>query len=110
MCRKLVSYVRELVEIGDLDIFGQDKIYKVMMKESIEEQELGSIHKRFKFSKDSLDPDIEYYYNKSFSPTTLLRKLVKDLDKNHKFFEISNKIDYIFFIIEKLTRTYVSDV
>jgi hypothetical protein len=99
-----------LVEIGDLDIFGQDKMYKVMMKESIEEQELGSIHKRFKFSKDSLDPDIEYYYNKSLSPTTLLRKLVKDLDRNHKIFEISNKIDYIFFIIEKLIRTYVSDV
>jgi len=66
-------------------------MYKVMMMESIrEEQELGSIRKRFKFSKDSLDPDIEYYYNKSFSPTTLLRKLVKDLDKNHKIFEISN--------------------
>ncbi len=59
-CRKLISYVREFVEIGDLDIFGQDKMYKVMMMESIrEEQELGSIRKRFKFSKDSLDPDIE---------------------------------------------------
>jgi hypothetical protein len=65
------------------------------MMESIEEQELGSMRKRFKFSKDSLDPDIEYYYNKSFSPTTLLRKLVKDLDKNHKIIEMSNKIDYI---------------
>ena len=63
--------------------------------ESIEEQDLGSIRKRFKFSKDSLDPDIEYYYDKSFSPTTLLRKLVQDLDKNHKIIEMSNKIDYI---------------
>ncbi len=41
------------------------------------------------------DPDIEYYYNKSFSPTTLLRKLIKDLDKNRAIFEVRNKIDYI---------------
>ncbi len=76
--RKLISYVREFVDIGDLDIlFGQDKMYKVIVMESIEEQDLGSIRKRFKFSKDSLDPDIEYYYNKSFSPTSLLCKLVK---------------------------------
>jgi hypothetical protein len=94
--RKLISYVREFVDIGDLDIlFGQDKMYKVIVMESIEEQDLGSIRKRFKFSKDSLDPDIEYYYDKSFSPTTLLRKLVQDLDKNHKIIEMSNKIDYI---------------
>jgi len=102
-CRKLISYVREFVEIGDLDIFG------VIMMESIEEQELGSIRKRFKFSKDSLDPDIEYYYNKSFSPTTLLRKLVKDLDKNHKIIEMSNKIDYIGNIATLINEIRVSD-
>jgi hypothetical protein len=76
-CRKLINYVGEFVEIGDLDMFGQDKMYKVIMMESVEEQELGFIRNRFKLSKDSLDPDIEYYYNKSFSPTSLLCKLVK---------------------------------
>ena len=44
---KLIRYVRDFIEICDLDIFGQDKMYKVMMMASIEKQEISSIMKKF---------------------------------------------------------------
>ena len=71
-----------------------------MIIESIEEQDFGAILKKFNITKGTSDSDrdlsqIEYYYNKSTTPTVLLRKLVKDLDKNENIFEINTKINYI---------------
>ena len=34
-CHKLIRYVREFIEEDDLDIFGQDKGYKIMMMVSV---------------------------------------------------------------------------
>ena len=78
--------------------------------ESIEEQEFGAILKKFNITKGTSDPDIEYYYSKSFTPTVLLRKLIKDLDKNESIFEVKNKINnigYIANLINKIRVLYI---
>ena len=66
-----------------------------MMMKSIEEQEFGAILNKFNISKGTSDPDIEYYYDKATTPTVLLRKLIKDLEKNDNIFAIKTKMDYI---------------
>jgi len=42
-CHKLIRIVREFIETDDLDNFGQDKGYKIMMMASVEDQEINSI-------------------------------------------------------------------
>ena len=60
-CHKLIWYVREFIESDDLEVFGQDKAYKVMIMESTEEQEFGAMLEKFNITKGTSDPDIEYY-------------------------------------------------
>jgi hypothetical protein len=94
-CHKLIGYVREFIDEDDLEVFGRDKAYEVMVMESIEEQEFGAILNKFSISRGTSDPDIEYYYDKASTPTFLLRKLIKDLDKNDKIFALNTKMDFI---------------
>jgi hypothetical protein len=57
-CHKLIRYVRDFIEIEDLDAFENDRMYKVMMMTSIEEQEICSIFQKFNVSRDTTDPNI----------------------------------------------------
>jgi hypothetical protein len=52
--------VREFIETDDLDNFGQDKCYKIMMMASVEDQEINSIFKKFNLNKSTNDPEIDY--------------------------------------------------
>jgi hypothetical protein len=85
----LIRYVRDFIEIGDLDIFGQEKMYKVMMMASIEKQETSSIMEKFKVGLATQDPNVDYYIN-----------LVKDLLKNEEIFDTENKMVYIGKIVD----------
>jgi hypothetical protein len=99
-CHKLIRYVRDFIEIGDLDIFGQDKMYKVMMMASIEKQEIKSIIDKFEIDSIMHDPNVDYYVNTSFTPTILLQNLVKDLSKNEDIFETHNKMVFVGKIVD----------
>jgi len=103
--------VRDFIEIEDLDAFENDRMYKVMMMTSIEEQEICSIFQKFNVSRDTPDPNIDYYSNESNRPTMLLQNLVKDLSKNHMIFDMERKMDYIGKIAEliKLIRNYFKE-
>jgi hypothetical protein len=109
-CHKLIRYVREFIVDDDLEVFGKDKAYKVMMMESIEEQEFGAILKKFNITKGTLYPHIEYYYDKATTPTVLLRKLVKDLEKNENIFEIKTKMNYIGDVANLINEIRVSHI
>ena len=80
------------------------------MMESIEEQEFGAILNKFNISKGTSDPDIEYYYDKATRPTVLIRKLIKDLDKNDNIFVMKTKMDYIGDIVNLLYDIRVSHI
>ena len=84
--------MRDFIEIEDLDAFENDRMYKVMMMTSIEEQEICSIFQKFNVSRDTPDPNIDYYSNESNRPTMLLQNLVKDLSKNHMIVDYIGKI------------------
>jgi hypothetical protein len=78
--------VRDFIEVEDLDIFGNDKMFKLMMMTSIEEQEICSVFQKFNVSRDTQDPNIDYYIDKSNRPTIMLQNLVEDLSKKlHDF-------------------------
>ncbi len=64
-CHKLIRYVRDFIGVEDLDIFGNDKMFKLMMMTSIEEQEICSVFQKFNVSRDTQDPNIDYYIDKS---------------------------------------------
>ncbi len=94
-CHKLIRLVREFIESDDLDNFGQDKGYKIMMMVSIEDQEINTIFKKFNRNKTTDDPEIDYYVNPEFSPTKLLNKLTKNLAMSPAILEMRNKIEFI---------------
>jgi len=94
LCHKLIRYLRDFIEIEDLDAFENDRMYKVTMMTSIEEQEICSIFQKFNDNRDTPDPNIDYYSNESNRPTMLLQNLIKDLSKNHMIFDMERKMDY----------------
>jgi hypothetical protein len=75
-------------------------MYKVMMMTSIEEQEICSIYQKFNVSRDTLDPNIDYYSNEANRPTMMLQNLVKDLSKDHTIVTMERKTAYIGKIVE----------
>jgi hypothetical protein len=109
-CHRLIRYVREFIDDDDFEVFGRDNAYEVMVMESIEEQEFGVILNKFNISRGTSDPDIEYYYDKASTPTFLLRKLIKDLDKNDKIFALNTKMDFIGDIVNLLYDMRVSHI
>jgi hypothetical protein len=99
-CHKLISNVRDFIEIEDLEAFENDRMYKVMMMTSIEEQEICSIYQKFNVSRDTSDPNIDYYSNEANRPTMMLQNLVKNLSKDHTIFSMERKTAYIGKIVE----------
>jgi hypothetical protein len=87
--------VRDFIGVEDLDIFGNDEMFKLMMMKSIEEQEICSVFQKFNVSRDTQDPNIDYYIDKSNRPTIMLQNLVKDLSKNYMIFDMETKMDFI---------------
>ena len=66
-----------------------------MMMVSVEDQETSEIFKRFNISKNTSDPEVDYYINPDFSPTKLLNKLTKNLAMSEIIFEMRYKIEYV---------------
>ncbi len=67
------------IKTDDLDNFGQEKGYKIMMMASIEDQEINAILKKFNLNQSKNDPEIDSYVNSDFSSTKLPNKLTKNL-------------------------------
>ena len=92
---KLIRYVRDFIEVDDLNIFGQDKMYKAMMMVSIEKQEIKSTIGKFEVGLITQNPNNDYYINTSYMPTVSLQNLVKDLSKNEDIFETHNTMVFV---------------
>ena len=72
-CHKLIRYVREFIDDDDLEVFGRDKAFKVMMMESIEEQEFGAILK------------LSLIYQKAHQILILSTTMIKQLHQQFSF-------------------------